>query len=980
MAILDGVPVAANETTICRAAELLLVEADECGLRGRPWSLAELARLDAADHKWLTEWGQAMTGSVARRCLDSWRHVTVAGESHELSAVTGLLFFVLISETARREAREGGLWSYVVKGIYEDSSPPSSVFQQGQPSQFLKDALEAAAVAFGLRHLFGQLGMLNWFDSVYLQFGFTRAGFERRLPEWLVGQPATIAITSLRDNGTLFSKSFGGLWQALRGYRTNNLPLERCRSIVSESPWTLPEWTDNLIAQARSRIELADYSKSNEFDEPPRVFLAEPRLVWSTPNAPSFLTEVSGLADFDLESPSYSIAIGEKVVSSLQRRADSTYAILPADATIVIENPQPSMQARLLDAQGSAESALELKLWDDDEDITVYRAVHADGSLKCRRIPDAYGSKLSPDQSYVLLAASDLMPRFEPDYRWEFADGAFVAYYVAKGWDMERLALDLDGELLWRPATSIKGRSSEPEWSRNVRVLPPSRAVRVGQQVALRLQHSDDVEVLFVRCHSKPLDFSLSGDRTCSVEPITVGVGRDDSLLKMKIGLRRGGDHCVVRRRLDVPTHGVAFLGKTGWEALPEDEPLDARVARAVPFRIIPPSDDGETADTDWGLLEGDTYLRLVRPRPRPIGGVAGLGAPLRLKRGPYNSIDPPMRIAVAVVDSGIVKGVVRGAGRPQFALLVNTSIEPGNDHCVLWWDSLGRLHRCSAELANRAPEDLTTIWRCDLDGGVSSHLAVGVAYAGARVGACWSADWPQRLPEAFAADPRATAALLRWFRLPLLDPRAVNSIAALVHDHAASCAEAWLLDDHLDDGLQHQASEQGWFGAVRLLMKKARLDPAGLASVTSAFMTADEEPQEAFERAVRQLTRVDPFLMARCVGAWWREEGLRVHGRSWAEQMTTRVTCQLLGLDPRACGPDADVKMRRLLIKQAAAEMGVDSAFVRDGLLKPCLASWQTGEYSNGVDKANVGLAMSIEPFRRLVASMLIQSTLPKN
>lgn len=184
---------------------------------------------------------------------------------------------------ARREATEGQIWPAVRSGLNLSVHVADILFHtSGQARAEVKTLIERTCRQLHLRHIFGQDGTQEWFGSIYLQFGFTQRGFAKMLPEWLMGynQPNTIA--RLLDNPELKSESFRKMWEALLSVRRGNAVEAVTRRIISESPWVLPEWADELLLAAKKKPHLspASYrSSSGEAGEAPRSFLSEPRLV-----------------------------------------------------------------------------------------------------------------------------------------------------------------------------------------------------------------------------------------------------------------------------------------------------------------------------------------------------------------------------------------------------------------------------------------------------------------------------------------------------------------------------------------------------------------------------------------------------------------------------------------------------------------------------------------------------------------------------
>jgi hypothetical protein len=189
----------------------------------KPRSLCEV-RLPWDDYQWLLQWARKLSPRTCRHFLDWSRG----------ARTLGTLLLLVASETARRDAQQGHIWSSIDTKF--DLSTREFLFRQRQPIQPLKDAIELACRALSLRHLFGIAGVQSYYDSIYLQFGFTYKGIAR-LPYWLAGQGITEAIAHLLSpEPELGSDSFQRLWFTLKEYRRNNVTEQRLRSVIAENP------------------------------------------------------------------------------------------------------------------------------------------------------------------------------------------------------------------------------------------------------------------------------------------------------------------------------------------------------------------------------------------------------------------------------------------------------------------------------------------------------------------------------------------------------------------------------------------------------------------------------------------------------------------------------------------------------------------------------------------------------------------------
>ena len=330
MRIFRGLTASGDEETLINTARNL---ASELYRTPAPRSLCEI-QIDEEDYHWIRQWARRLVGWRVQRWLDgiSSRQIAlnVSGGNLTYSEAFGCMFLLIASEAARREANEGQVWSTVRQQF--QGSAERVLFSQGHPREPLKDAMETSARKLRLRHVYGREGTQEYYIGVYLQFGFTRKGMAR-LPHWLAGQGMSESVQYLTD-GSLRSASFVELWDALKNFRKNNITESNARSALDKNPWTLLEWTEELIKRARELPELgtAEPGQAAESEQVPPEFIAAPRLRWDRSSDPEFASHVENLADIELASPTaieYSRGIqlwlccsgtATAVIASIQKR------------------------------------------------------------------------------------------------------------------------------------------------------------------------------------------------------------------------------------------------------------------------------------------------------------------------------------------------------------------------------------------------------------------------------------------------------------------------------------------------------------------------------------------------------------------------------------------------------------------------------------------------------------------------------------
>ena len=947
---LGGDEVPAAVTAIRRRAEVM-------NLLSAPWSLAELCA-DEEDYEWLRAWGQALN----RRSLGlwlgcPWLMFTAGGEQFSRPAGIGLLLLFLFAELARREANEGTVWPFVRRFPFQ-AEVAAALFVNGQPNQTLKDALEAAASesqGFRLRHVFGIQGLQNWFDTVYLQFGFTERGFHRRLAGWLTGQGLTQAVKRLTDpqNG---SPTFIALWQSFRSFRQRNLSEQRLRQVIRSSPWVLPAWENDLVREASRQIEYV----VSESDEPPEAtFLCDPVLRWTPPGEPSFVCRVSGLADFDLTEPAYWVSVSGRNVSRLLRQADGGYQAAPEE--IVIPAARSSLVAALTTDQGQAIKTVALKLWEEADDVTVFRL--PSGQKDAREKP------LHPAQSYAVLAAGDLA--FTPQaLNWtSLANGAWRLYLLTPGWPLETRLLLAD-DILWQPAVGAGMAVVEPQWAEQVGVVAlgpdgaPRHSVHTGETRPLRICHPHGVTVLLSRFRHQSIQASDVTPTATTTTPVCFSWEHLGKPVGVHLTLQRGATILRVRRPLLSAVTGCARLGTDGWQLLEGSCCLTLEQARSELFLVGTKSMHENLrpiSPHEWALVEGEVWVGSPPRLPRCLGFLCGLGAPLTLWEGPYNNTAEPVVLASEVVDTGIVRGAVQLGDKVRIRL--DLRIEPDSGHQVIFWEADGSISQARPSLALQEPA--AHFWEVARPEETAPWLAVAVGYNGSRLGAHWTLDWHAHLD---SGDAGRIASLARWFRLPLLSQACLPQIRQFAHAHVAEVLPAWLRDTCGVSALTWAPADDGWLAAVRsVFFDWYPTDPYEVETLVDEFtgQSADADAEQLLGPVVFQLTRVDPALMGKVVECWMRHIYPKWHGEQGRAELLARLSDLLLA-----------GRTLQAARAEVATTMKCDENFVEVELVGQSLRRLQ-GSQQDSLDslhRSNLLLGLNVEPFRRLLAGRVLQ------
>ena len=351
-----------------------------CAPAHRPWSLAELSLVED-DLEWLKALCERTTASNLRRALSGPSRF----KDYSRDAQLGAVLLLLESELARRHASEGMLWAAIHQQVVWRGDASRFLFNHRQPNARHKTCLEAAAKELGLRCAFGEDSAQEWYQSVFLQCGFSKKSFEGRLPQWLAGENTPVSVARLLSNDVRYSSSsFNALWTALREYRHGSLDRHGLKVILESSPWVLREWHDSLMELSRGESH-SSIGESAQSDVPvpaeklfaaagsdetisDRRFLSEPRLRWSN-GALQFVSSLELSDSLELEDDA-DIVIGGQVRSRLIMQADGSFDATPNEIELPTTSPSVVVELRSLSAVAIATQTL--TIWDDVDDVDGY--------------------------------------------------------------------------------------------------------------------------------------------------------------------------------------------------------------------------------------------------------------------------------------------------------------------------------------------------------------------------------------------------------------------------------------------------------------------------------------------------------------------------------------------------------------------------------------------------------------------------------
>ncbi|MCI0661515.1 MAG: hypothetical protein L0220_10610 [Acidobacteria bacterium] len=936
--------------TVESAAQAILMRAREKGFLRRPWSLTDLCPTEY-DYIWLRVWVKSLDENTVNFCLTSNRRFAWSGNEYPIQSAFGLLFFLWISETARRNAVEGCLWKWIPQDVLAPG-PRTVLFTQGRPSNALKEALEITARRFKLRHVFGIHGTQQWIETVFLQFGFTRRGMESRLPLWLAGQPPNFAVRQLLD-GQTGSGMFRELWETLTNYRRGYVTKENALSQLSGNPWLLPDWTEEILEIAATSVE-----RRREADPAAETHiscLTEPLLNWEPPNAPYFACRLIGLNTLGLSEATYDIEVDGQTRFKIHKQPDGDYQV-SGDGEIRFPLSASSGVVRLVGHDGG-EVALteEVELWQSGEEATVFQLSNG------RSLADSYPTSMSPKSGYALLLAPDLKLDPEPEI-WKKFPSAKI-FYLAPGWD-SRISAMLGEYVLWQPRLHQTASNTQPAWVNQINIWIEAQQgshdlYRWGHRVFLMVKHPADMEIKFARHRGVPLNIQQMSKDSARVGPLLIGTDIDDDRLQITLGVKWQNNIRTIKKEIIVEVVGAAKLNAAGWNPVHEKSELEAETARTAQIKIKPPArwDGREKNVSDWAVMEGDQWIKSLSPNQTKIGELAGLGAPLTVRLGPYKADRDVVTVAQAVIDHGVLDKVSLDNGELQLHL--TRELDPSKGYSITLWDVDGRIYETAP-----APEKNHRLWHCPLSGRTTDFIATGISFEGWRLGSCWQSNWSSRVKSVAGIDPLKTAEMIRWFHLPLLSDQSLNDISKLAHHYPVEFLLAWLEKNGEGQTYSFGDLTEAWLGAVRLIFRDWRPDVSSVSRIFTGLST-DTDHTEVLANVSQLLLRVDPRLLFKMLSVWTNEQPDRSSALEKLKKLRLQIAEARIDTEYAA-------KFQTLLT-ESSKEWGVDTDFIEKVIIKDAIRSAR-GEALDRRDEMNISLAISSETLRRLLAISLIK------
>ena len=917
-------------------------------------------------------------------CLRELRTIPlfeVAAALQQRQPEFGLRFLLAVVYVARREASEGELWPAVRTIQLSESIADLMFLRNGQPRPELKALLEKCCRHYRLRHIFGDEGAQEWFGSIYLQFGFTQRGFSARLPEWLMGYSQPTTISRLLDEPRLQSESFRKLWDGLLSFRRGNSLESQARSIISKSPWGLPEWADDLLVAAKKKQHLSPAALRTGFDSGEnalRTFLTEPLLIVKNHSADAlWRIELEGLADFELTGNSYGVTLvcGEmpQRETILRKQADGSFSNLNEffDFPLSLVR-QERITASITDEQGREVAAQDIRLFDPEADIIAF-------SDRGYLVTDFLTKGPRSNVVYHLLVRQDLAI-VPPASEWHTHSGL--------GYTLSRIRIDEgrslavlfdDGDELWSSVTRLlNNRGHLPAGlaprCEMAAVENPSLYGPTIKEITLRVLGIDGAQIVSARWRSQGLRIEAP-DTAFQLPWRIAGISKAEAILAQRVGiqisLRASG--VIYRTVVEwIPSCVGIFEQSRGRTTF--GETFNARNYEQLKrgrYMLLPqPLTDGQRQrGLRWCIFEGDRFISPLREgTAQPFANLGAYGQRLSVRRGQFNCEGTPNIVINEIADQGLFH--IYGDKNPFL----------GEDYTFDAWASpeLGAghqlFHGLMHEKATKEPAGERLIFADDkamfspFPAQDCDYLVL--AYAGVRLATWWRVlkhgndnSWSSNLAQ-IRDDPdaRRAAFTIRWAKLPILSGDHYHDVKAFFRRFSHVVLREWLCGPKVrSDGRKIEGENtEAWHDAVRAIIQGYQIDHDELSIETKLKLLqclGNDEAGDANAKILdtfRFVGECDPVLMGRMIQYW----------------LTTNPAPIVKGMMGGALLSDIETEdqtMKDLVY----ATQGTDEGFL-NGIVKIGVKA-VTHPVSEDRDKVNLKSALTLAPFRQLLYRQIV-------
>lgn len=796
----------------------------------RPRSVAE-ARLSASEIDLLRSWFQATFAE------EWWSRDWLANKGDQFTdqAQAGALLLVFAAEIARRNGDEEAVWPAVAREFQANEKNKKQLFDwQGQPTSSCKRALAAGARALEVRNLIDRAGAQEYFDTIKLQYGFSLAGAEKRLADWLRDQGKPLAVKILLGDAVEFaglgleSVSFQKLWRALKTYR-NGGSREEAWSAVSESAWVPEEWRERLLVAATApRLAMASQAQAQEDSD-------------------------EDLCKVLLRSPEEGLVLAFDRAALEKKLVDCTRAKVLVDGKPVDHIMSSGGQWRIGEVPCQPRSSREINWRPKRAAVVANGGVAIEVDLSDRGLSEPLvgfdlATRERVDLDHRFTAGKELLLICSPDLSIEGEDRRTKSASFFQIALTERTRVLSDGALFWEPnlaSRAVKAPKERPEIS-----LDGGRDVAPDSRQQLTVSLMNPAQAVEVRIEGSRYPAEWTGSVWRTKQPVLIyDLLTKEHLCRVRI------DGRAYAPKLKFTVRGVGIAGEKDADAWCRIESKTLQIRDGVGRgRIFAPGSIGQ-------LFEGSRLVQKSVSRNVEFRDLRGWGAPLAIQE-----VSRRIPLVNSVEDRGCIRIFKRALlGTVDTSLiLTEPRKEVSTHHEVLIWDQLELPPRRLPHNAIEVLDDGFT-WRLPRIGEVA---ALAVAFRGERRGAYWTRD-RRLIADSLQSASEEVFRRTRWLKMAILHSDFRVEAQAGVRRNAQGFIRAWSEDKGVD-GLVFSDRDEGAETVAREMLwdycPKRNEKPEDLLSCVHVTAREEEREEDQVVRRIDRLSQLCPTLAWRVV------------------------------------------------------------------------------------------------------------------
>jgi len=680
-----------------------------------------------------------------------------------------------------------------------------------------------------------------------------------------------------------------------------------------------------------------------------------------------------------LREPHYHLMAQDTRVATIFRQSDGTYRADESELRLPADKRQ--VHLNLIDPEGELHSTHQfVTLWEDAAEVSAFDECSG-------RCVDVAKGRMRRANTYVLILQPGLKLVPTSD-EWVLLGKPMRCRVelLAAGWDPNSTYVaDGDGECVWKPPVDAgPTRFVEPPALEPVRIECDNRrrSIRLGEAIRPVVRGLPSAAALvYVRLAGKPLVFDAQSGEVATVT-VTPDVARAG--LTFTLGVRFPADtsgRSIIRlkRQVNAEITGVAQLDAEGWTKLYATEVITARACRERPICAFLPKAIGAQKVV---VMEGPHAVRWIGRRSVRLGKTYGTGAPLVIRRQPFNCPSDLLTIAKGVYDTGVCGSAIDDQAHENgvFHIRLVQACAVSDEHRVVLWPCGDPDEPITFSREAIATDNGGRCWSITCPPEKLGRAAVAaIAFRGHWLGYSCVGDPADLLAWCNDAPDHAhrIAALVRWFRLPILlrdSPQGAPLFSEFARNNPVAVLSAWLQGYSLPCGLVHDNSverRQIEMTQLRELFLGWTPNQEQATAIVHSMADNDEDP---LGHGVLELFGDLPLLAGHIMRLW-----LRTHGTPQGCPLSKYVDVIRLQFVAKfvneggASITTADLLLRAAETMRADPQAPADEYFVRQAIVDPAIATLAGGTLTRE-QTSNLSNALQLASFREYLAMRVLE------